>query len=183
MSPLDLCGFCWLGARVAVAPALVGFQVDRSRPLFEELGKQARQLFKLAHRVGQGFENLGAGLNSLPYRKLESPAYQARLFDRRLIVQRLFEFPTPTCQVSPESPCVLPLDHAQLLRAAKHHTYPPGGHREPGGRCISRSVVEGPGASCRRLKLDEPMPPLIKNPKNRRKRLRGVIQRAFLIRS
>ena len=66
MSPLDLCGFCWLGARVAVAPALVGFQVDRGRPLFEELGRQARQLFNVAHRVGQGFANLGASLNSLP---------------------------------------------------------------------------------------------------------------------
>jgi hypothetical protein len=179
----DLCGFCWLFARVAVAPALVGFQVDRGRLLFEEVGRQARQFFNVAHRLRQGLANLGAGLNSLPYRQLESLAQQARLFDRQLIVQRLFEFPTPTCQVSPESPCVLPLDHAQVLRAAKHHTYPPGGHREPGGRCVSRSVVEVPGASCRRLKLDEPMPPLIKNPKNQRKRLRSVIQKASLIRS
>jgi hypothetical protein len=26
------------------------------------LGRQARQLFNVAHRVGQGFANLGAGL-------------------------------------------------------------------------------------------------------------------------
>ena len=63
----DLCGFCWLFARVTVAPALVGFQVDRGRLrrlLFEEMGRQARQFFNVAHRVGQGFANLGAGLNS-----------------------------------------------------------------------------------------------------------------------
>lgn len=29
--------------------------------------------------------------------------------------------------------------------------------------------------------MDEPMPPLIKNPKNQRKRLRSVIQKASLI--
>src|SRR5919112_10851 len=58
----DLCGFCWLFARVAVAPALVGFQVDRGRLLFEEVGRQARQFFNVAHRLRQGLANLGAGL-------------------------------------------------------------------------------------------------------------------------